>query len=114
MKALGQGFEQGFQGGLEKQYAEAQKMRKASSLREALAKAETTFGNPDLTPEQKQVALYRDLAEHPEIAQQLGQQLPAVAKAAQPKPQKQPPISERAVPPEISKGIQDIISQKIP
>lgn len=108
-QALAGGFQQGFQGGLERQYAQAQKQQKASSLQSALTKAQATYDDTTLSPEQKLVRLYKDLPDHPEVAQAIGQQMAATTKASQPKAPKQPPLSERQVPAEVTQGIQQIV-----
>ena len=63
--------------GITQGYQKAQQQR---DLEQGLSEAEQIFSNPDLTPEQKQISLFKALSESPEAAKTLGAQLAGMQK----------------------------------
>lgn len=76
--ALGQGLGQGVGSFLENQYEskrkEAEQLRDRNKLQQALQEVEGIYGNQDLTPQQKEVGIYRALSSRPDIAKALSEQ----------------------------------------
>lgn len=74
-RALGGGLQQGFNMGLERQYAQAQKQEEQSRLRAALGDAEKIYNDVSKTTAQKRIGLAQALQNYPEHAKQLTQPL---------------------------------------
>lgn len=70
-KALGSGFEEGLNVGLERQYAQAQKKEEQSRLKAALGDAEKIYNDQSKSIAQKRIGLAQALQNYPEHAKQL-------------------------------------------
>lgn len=59
---------------LQNQQQQQQEQQKESKLQEALSQVEGIYNDPNLSPQQKEVSIYRALSSRPDIAQALSQQ----------------------------------------
>src|SRR2546429_2382325 len=60
-----------------------QQQNEQSLLNQALTDAQKIYANPDLSPEEKQIGLYKALSRSPEVAKSLGEQLNKTQKQSQ-------------------------------
>jgi len=87
-----------------------QEAQQKSMLNQALTEAQKVYSDPNLSPEEKQIGLFRALSNRPEVAKVLGEQLISQQKAMQPK---SPPggLGGQPVPQEVSGAIQNVLDK---
>jgi hypothetical protein len=108
-QAVGQGLQSGIQQGFEQQRQQRMQQQQKSLLNQAFTEAQQVYANPNLSPEEKQIGLYKALHRNPEVAkalvdQQLKQQQ---IQSASNKPQGG--ITGQPIPPNVSNAIAEVI-----